>query len=99
MRIAALPVGYADGFRRAPQNFGEVLVEGEFAQLVGRVSMDQSSIDVTHIPKAVVSSEVVLIGPQGDNQITAQQIADHIGTINYEVLTSLSERVTRIYKR
>lgn len=94
--IAALPIGYADGFRRSP-NFGEVLVRGMRAPLVGRVSMDQSSIDVTNIAGAAVEDEVVVIGNQGNDEITAQEVADKIGTINYEVLTSLAERVTRVY--
>lgn len=97
MQIAALPVGYADGFRRRP-NFGEVLVGGKKAKILGRVSMDQSSIDVTGCKNVKVGSEVVLIGKQGEEEITAQDIADKIGTINYEVLTSLAQRVTRVYK-
>lgn len=98
MYIAALPVGYADGFRRAPKNFGEVLVRGRRAQLVGRVSMDQSSIDVTGIEGVSVGDEVIIIGKQGNEEISAQQVADQIGTINYEVTTSLAERITRVYK-
>lgn len=98
MHIAALPIGYADGFRRAPKNYGEVLVKGRRASLVGRVSMDQSSIDVTAIPNVKVGDEVVIIGKQGNEQITAQAVADQIGTISYEVLTSLAQRITRVYK-
>lgn len=96
--IAAIPVGYADGFRRAPQNFGEVLVKGKRAPLVGRVSMDQSSIDISHIKNVRVGDEVILIGKQEKDEITAEEIMEKIGTISYEVLTSLAERVTRVYK-
>lgn len=98
MHIAALPIGYADGFRRAPKNYGQVLVKGRRASLVGRVSMDQSSIDVTSIPGVQIGDEVVIIGKQGNEQITAQAVADQIGTISYEVLTSLAQRITRAYK-
>ncbi|MDP3940917.1 MAG: alanine racemase [bacterium] len=97
MVIAALPIGYADGFRRSP-NYGDVLVNGTRAPLVGRVSMDQSSVDITHIPGTEVGDEVILIGKQGSKEITTEEIADRIGTINYEVLTSLAERVQRVYK-
>lgn len=96
-RVAALPIGYADGFRRGPQNFGEVLVCGKRAPIIGRVSMDQSSIDVTDIPQAKVGDEVVIIGSQGNEAITVQEVATQIGTISYEVLASLSSRVTREY--
>lgn len=97
--IAALPIGYADGFRRAPKNFGEVLIRGCRAPLVGRVSMDQSSIDITEIPGVEVGDEVIILGKQGDDSITEQEIAEKIGTIGYEVMTSLAERVTRVYKQ
>jgi alanine racemase len=97
MVIATLPIGYADGFRRSP-NFGEVLVKGKRAKLTGRVSMDQSSIDISHIRDVKVGDEVVIVGEQGDDEITMQEIADRIGTINYEVLTSLGERISRVYK-
>lgn len=98
MLIAALPIGYADGFRRAPTNYGEVLVKGRRASLVGRVSMDQSSIDVTSVPNVEVGDEVIIVGKQGSEQITVQDVADQIGTISYEVITSFAERITRVYK-
>lgn len=96
-RVGLLPVGYADGFRRAPQNWQYVLVHGKKAPLLGRVSMDQSSIDVTNIPDVKVGDEVVLIGKQGNINLTSQIVGSNIGTINYEVITSISERVERIY--
>ncbi len=98
-RIAAIPVGYADGFRRAPKNFGEVLVKGKRAPLAGRVSMDQSSIDISHIKNVRVGDEVVIIGKQGKDEISAEDVMEKIGTISYEVTTSLTERVTRVYRR
>jgi len=94
--IAIIPVGYADGFRRAPCTWGEVLVKGQRAPLVGRVSMDQSAINVTHIPNVRQGDEVVLIGQQGDEEITAEEVAAHLGTINYEVVSELLARIPRV---
>lgn len=95
-RIAVLPVGYADGFRRAPANWGEVLVRGRRAPLVGRVCMDQCMIDVTHIPEVRLGDEVVLIGRQGDDELTAEAVAERLGTIAYEVVAELLARVPRV---
>jgi len=92
-RIAVIPVGYADGFRRAPAHWGEVLVRGQRAPIIGRVCMDQTMIDVTDIPGVCQGDEVVLIGSQGDEQITVDQIARRLGTINYEVVAAISARV------
>lgn len=95
-RIAVLPVGYADGFRRAPANWGEVLVRGQRAPLLGRVCMDQCMIDVTNIPGVRQGDEVVLIGRQGDDELTADEVARKLGTISYEVTAELLARVPRI---
>jgi alanine racemase len=95
-RIAVIPVGYADGFRRAPSNFGEVLVRGQRAPIVGRVCMDQTMIDVTGIPGVRIGDEVVLIGPQGRQSITAEDVAVRLGTINYEVVSAILARVPRV---
>jgi len=94
-RIAVIPVGYADGFRRAPQSWGEVLVHGQRAPLVGRVTMDQTMIDVSHIAGVRQGDEVVLIGSQGDDRITAEEVAARLGTINYEVVSAILARVPR----
>jgi alanine racemase len=94
-RIAVIPVGYADGFRRAPQNWGEVLVRGRRAPLVGRVCMDQTMINVTDIPGVRQGDEVVLIGRQGEDRITAEEVAARLGTINYEVVSAILARVPR----
>ena len=94
-RIAVLPVGYADGFRRAPNNWGEVLVHGQRAPLIGRVSMEKATINVTHIPDVSIGDEVVLLGQQGSEIITAEEIAARLGTINYEVVTNILPRVPR----
>ena len=94
-RIAVIPVGYGDGFRRSPRNWGEVLVRGRRAPIVGTVCMDMCMIDVTEIPDVRPGDEVVLIGRQGEESITAEDVADRLGTINYEVVTQILARVPR----
>ncbi len=93
--IAVLPVGYADGLRRSPRTWREVLVRGARAPLVGRVSMEKVTINVSHIPNVWIGDEVVLLGKQGGDEISADQIAEWIGSINYEVVTSLAPRAPR----
>jgi alanine racemase len=95
-RIAVIPVGYADGFRRGPRHWGEVLVRGQRAPIVGRVCMDQTMIDVTAIPDVRRGDEVVLIGEQGGDRITAEDVAERLGTINYEVVSEILARVPRV---
>lgn len=97
--IATVPIGYADGYNRRLSSTGEVLVNGKLAPVVGRVCMDTIMVDVTEIPDVDYNSEVVLMGQQGNEQITADDIAEKTGTISYEVLTSIGERVKRIYRR
>lgn len=96
-RIATLPIGYADGLSRSLSNTGRVLVCACYAPIVGRISMDLTLIDVTDIKAAGTGDEVVLIGRQGDNEITVEEIARTSGTISYEVTCGLSERVPRVY--
>lgn len=95
-QIAVIPVGYADGFRRAPRHWGHVLVQGRPAPIVGRVCMDQTMIDVTAIPGVRQGDEVVLIGQQGQQCITAEEVAQRLGTINYEVVSEILARVPRV---
>ncbi len=95
-RIAVIPVGYADGFRRAPTHWGHVLVRGQPAPIVGRVCMDQTMINVTHIPDVRQGDEVVLIGRQGDAEITVEEVAERLGTISYEVVAEILARVPRL---
>ncbi|HEY0140329.1 MAG TPA: alanine racemase [Thermoanaerobaculia bacterium] len=96
-RIATLPVGYADGYDRRFSNRGTVLVRGKRAPVVGRVSMDLVTIDVTDIPDATVGDEVILLGRQGDDELSAEELAAKLGTISYEVLCNVSARVPRVY--
>ena len=95
--IAILPVGYADGYHRLLSNRGAVLVRGERAPIVGRVCMDLTMIDVTDIRGVQQGDEVVLLGKQGADQISADEMARWAETISYEILTSISARVPRIH--
>ncbi len=95
-RVAVLPVGYADGFRRSPNNWGSVLLHEREAPLLGRVCMDQCMVDITDIPQTRVGDEVVLIGRQGIASLTAEQVAERLGTINYEVVAEILARVPRV---
>ncbi len=97
MRVATLSIGYGDGFNRALSNIGRVLVRGKFAPIIGTVTMDQVMIDVTGIPEVELGDDVVLIGSQGENSITAGDIAKTINTIPYVVLCGISKRVVRKY--
>jgi len=98
-KIATLPIGYADGYGRILSNKAEVLVRGEKAPVAGKVTMDQTMIDVGHIKDVKIGDEVVLIGRQGDNEITTERLARLAGTIPYEIVCSITDRVPRIYKR
>ncbi|MEO8036341.1 MAG: alanine racemase C-terminal domain-containing protein, partial [Acidobacteriota bacterium] len=94
--IATLPVGYADGYDRLLSNRGEVLVHGTRVPVVGRVSMDMITIDVTDV-EAAIGDEVVLFGKQEAAWITAEEVAEKTGTISYEVFCGVSARVPRVY--
>lgn len=95
--IATLPIGYADGYNRGLSNKGEVLVRGVRAPIVGRVCMDMCMIDVTDVAGVNEGDDVVVIGSQASERITADEIAKITGTIAYEVLCGISSRVPRIY--
>ncbi len=94
--IATLPIGYADGFSRVYSGKASVLVHGQRAPVVGRVTMDMCMIDVTDIPGVKVADEVVILGAQGKNQIDAEELAELAQTLHYEVLCSLGARVPRL---
>lgn len=93
--LAVIPVGYTDGLRRAPMAWRDVLVNGMRAPIVGRISMEKTVINVTHIPSVSIGDEVVLIGKQGDQEITIDEVAKHVGTNNYEIVTGILPRVPR----
>lgn len=95
--IATIPVGYADGYARSLSNRGEALVRGTRVPVAGRVCMDMTMLDVTDVPGVREGDDVVLIGAQGGERITADDIAAKTGTIPYEVLCGISGRVPRVY--
>lgn len=98
-RVATVEVGYADGYPRALSNKGRMLVHGQFAPIIGRVCMDQTMIDVDHIPEAKVGDEVVLVGSQGENKIVLEELADMSESFNYEFVCGVNRRVPRIFYR
>jgi alanine racemase len=98
-RVALVPVGYGDGYHRSLSNRGIVLVGGQRAPVLGRVSMDQIVVDIRDISGVKQDDEVVLIGVQGNERISAEEVGALAGTLNYEVTTALLPRVARVYKR
>lgn len=96
-RVGVVTVGYADGFDRHLSNNGHLLVRGQRAPIIGRVCMNLCMIDVTDIPDASGGDEVVLIGRQGDQALTAEEMAGRIGTIHYEVVTRINWALPRVY--
>jgi alanine racemase len=96
-RIAVLAAGYADGIPHRLSNKGRVIVKGHFAPIIGAVSMDLTTIDITHCPPIITGDAVTLLGSEGSVSIDAQQIARVAGTISYSVLCGIHARVKRIY--
>ncbi len=97
--VATVPVGYADGYRRALSGKFSVLIHGRRAPILGRICMDQMMVDVTDIPNVAVNDRVVLIGPDGDDRITMEEIAAKADSFNYEFVCGISRRVPRFYRR
>lgn len=95
--IASVPIGYADGFSRLLSNQSYMLVGGCRAPIVGRVCMDQTMLDVGHVPDVKLEDEVVIFGKQQDESIFVDEIAASINTINYEIVSSLTARIPKIY--
>ncbi len=98
-KVALVPVGYGDGYHRLISNRGQVLIHGRRAPIVGRVCMDQFVVDVSGIPDVKEGDEIVLVGRQGDDEISAEEVARWAETINYEVVTGLLPRAARRYLR
>ncbi len=98
MRIATVAVGYDDGYPRVLSNRGEALVRGLRAPIVGRVSMNLITLDVTHVPDAAEDDEVVLLGAQGSERITAEEIAAKAGTISYEIYCAIGKNPQRFFR-
>jgi alanine racemase len=97
--VALVMCGYGDGLRRDLSNKGNVLIRGRRAPIIGRIAMDMCITDVTDIPYVALDDEVVIIGRQRDDEIPAEEVAALCGTINYEILTGISARVPRVYRR
>jgi alanine racemase len=97
-RVALISLGYGDGYPRLVSNRGEVLIHGQRAPIRGRICMDQFVVEVTDIPNVAVGDEIVAIGRQGDDEITAEDVAGWANTINYEITTGLLPQVVRVYR-
>jgi alanine racemase len=97
--LAVLPIGYGDGWRRGLSNNGDVLIDGHRRPVVGTVSMDNLTVNLGPDPAGELGSEAILIGVQGAERITAEEVARRLETINYEVTCALTPRVPRLYHR
>jgi alanine racemase len=97
--IATVPVGYADGFSRLLSSRGHMLVHGKKVPIIGRVCMDLTMLDVGTLSNVNLEDEVVIFGQQNNESITADEIASRLNTINYEIVSTITARVPRIYSR
>jgi alanine racemase len=97
--IATIPIGYADGLNRLLSSNGQMLVHGHRAPIIGRVCMDLTMLDVGHIDNVQMGDEVVIFGHQGNDAITVDEIASSLNTINYEIVSTITARVPRVYLR
>jgi alanine racemase len=95
--LATVAVGYADGLNRLLSSRGHMLLHGQRVPIVGRVCMDLTLLDVGNVPDASIGDEVVILGHQDDEHITAEELASTLDTINYEIVTSITDRVPRIH--
>lgn len=96
-KIATIPIGYADGYSRLLSGKAKVIINGKFAPVVGRICMDQCMIDVTDIGEVKVGDEVILLGEEGSLKFNADDFAEIMGTINYEITCMLKQRIPRVY--
>jgi alanine racemase len=97
--VATIPVGYADGYPRALSNRGEVLIHGKRCPILGRVCMDQMMVDITNVPEAKTEDPVVLIGKDGNERISAEEVGEAAYSFNYEFVCGIARRIPRIYTR
>lgn len=98
-RVATVSIGYGDGYPRALSNKGRVLIHGEYASILGRVCMDQFMVDVSHIDNVKQGDIVTLVGRDGENVITVEEVAELAGTFNYEFICGIGKRIPRVYYR
>lgn len=99
LKVATLPIGYGDGYLRALSNKAEVLIKGKRCRVLGNITMDMMMVDITAVSPVNVGEEVIVVGKQGGDEITLNELAQKAGTIDYELCTLLSARVPRVYKR
>ena len=99
LRVATIPVGYADGYPRALSNRGEVLIHGKRCPVLGRICMDQMMVDVTDVPEARPEDSVVLVGKDGGEVISVEEVADAAYSFNYEFVCGIARRIPRVYIR
>ena len=99
MKVATIPVGYGDGYPRSLSNKGSVLIHGKRAKILGRVCMDQFMADVTGIPETEFMDEVTLIGKDGSDEITVEELSDLSGRFNYDFVCCLGRRIPRVYRK
>lgn len=97
MRVATIPVGYADGYPRALSNKGEVLIHGKRCKILGRVCMDQMMVDISDVPEAKIEDKVVLVGKDQNEFIPVEELADAAYSFNYEFVCGIARRVPRVY--
>ena len=97
--IATVPIGYADGFNRLLSSRGHMLLHGQRAPIVGRICMDLTMLDVGALSNVELEDEVVIFGSQGGEFISADELASSLNTINYEIVTSITDRVPRVYQK
>jgi alanine racemase len=97
--IATVPIGYADGFNRLLSNRGHMLVHGQRVPIVGRVCMDLTMLDVGNVPDVAIEDDVVVFGQHQNESVTADEMASTLNTINYEIVSTITARVPRIYKK
>lgn len=98
MKVAVIPVGYADGYPRSASNKGSVLIHGKRARILGRVMMNMMVVDITDIPKVTPGDRVTLIGKDKNSVMSAEELAEVAGTINYNITTTINSLIPRIYK-
>lgn len=96
-KIATVPVGYADGYSRQLSNRARMIVNGEYANVIGNVCMDQLMLDITHIDNVKMGDEVTVMGVCGDKSVSAEELGEMTGTINYEIVCGIGKRVPRVY--
>ena len=99
MNVATIPVGYGDGYPRSLSNKGSVLIHGKRARILGRVCMDQFMVDVTEIPETKFMDRVMLVGSDGDDRISVEELSELSGRFNYEFVCCLGKRIPRVYRQ